>query len=234
MDEEQSPLWRRPRDLLKFLGIYALCIPFGLILFASLSRHRTGRSWEETIFSIDMLGFGALLVAIGILTVTVRNPAGISKVEPAGAGWHAIGPPRYEKYFGWAYGLFSITSIIGGLFVLPIVFIADPGPSGWDAVLLPAVGVLILCFGTVMAMKFYSIYFVKIRWNEEQIEISHPLVGRRTVKFRDIEAAGSAGLLGYYWIRPKSGRLIRLKDMDDGVEELMFHLHTVVPGRIIA
>lgn len=234
MDEEQSPLWRRPRDLLKFLGIYVLCIAFGLILFAGLNAHQTGRSWEEAFVSVDTLVMAVILVVAGVLAVIVRNPKGFSSVEPAGAGWHAIGPPRYEKYFGWAYGLLSVTSIIGGLFALLIVFIADPGPSGWDAVLLPAVGVLVLLFGAVMAVKFYSSYFVKIRWNEEQIEISHPLAGRRAVKFREIEAAGSAGLLGYFWIRPKSGRLIRLKDIDDGVEELMFHLRTVVPERIIA
>ncbi|MFC4724560.1 hypothetical protein AB6B38_00645 [Glycocaulis abyssi] len=233
MDEEQSPLWRRPRDLLKFLGIYVLCIAFGLLVSMGLGREE-GQSWVEAIFSPGRVLALVIMAALGILFITIRNPKGFSNVEPAGAGWHAIGPPRYEKYLGWAYGLLSVTSIIGGLFALLIVFIADRGPSGWDAVLLPAVGVLVLLFGAVMAMKFYSIYFVKIRWNEEQIEISHPLAGRRAVKFKDIEAAGSAGLLGYYWIRPKSGRLIRLKDIDDGAEELMFHLRTVVPGRIIA
>lgn len=233
MDEEQSPLWRRPRDLLKFLGVDVLCGAFGWLVSVGFRRPE-GESWAEAIFSLSTLVVLVIFVVIGILVITVRNPKGFSNAEPAGAGWHAIGPPRYEKYLGWAYGLFSVISIIGGLFVLPIVFIADPGPSGWDAVLLPALWVLILCFGAVMAMKFYSIYFVKIRWNEEQIEISHPLAGRRAVKFKDVEVAGSAGLLGYYWIRPKSGRLIRLKDIDDGVEELMLHLRAVVPGRIIA
>lgn len=233
MDEEQSPLWRRPRDLLKFLGIYVLCIAFGLLVSVGLGREE-GQGWVEAIISPGIVLALVIMAALGILFITVRNPKGFSNVEPAGAGWHAIGPPRYEKYFGWAYGLLSVTWIIGGLFALLIVFIADRGPSGWDAVLLPAVGVLVLLFGAVMAIKFYSIYFVKIRWNEEQIEISHPLAGRRAVKFKDVEAAGSAGLLGYYWIRPKSDRLIRLKDIDDGVEELTFRLRTVVPGRIIA
>lgn len=96
---------------------------------------------------------------------------------------------------------------------------------------LGLLGIAIILIGAVSILKFYAIYFIKIRWNEEQLEITHPLSRRGPLSFRDIRATGYVRFPNYIWIRPMAVRLIRIDAMNIRAGDLICHLQKMLGSR---
>ncbi|KAA5805126.1 hypothetical protein F1654_03825 [Alkalicaulis satelles] len=228
MDRDSDSILRRLRARWKFLTA-GCCLALGII--AGFMQLQNGLTWSETVFSLGFLVTAVLALGVIIWATLLRNPDALIDVEPADAGWRAVGHPRMDKYLGWMYGLFGALGVAGGVAMVVYALIeAVQSPLRADPNMALA-GIVIILIGAVSALKFYAIYFVKIRWNDEQLEITHPLSRRGPLCFRDIRAAGYVRFPSYIWIRSTGGRLIRIDVMNIGAPELFYHLQKVLGSR---